>query len=604
MKIYSILTFVVTCLVAHACSEEGCLDLGGIDAVSLLQKSAKKSSSKELHSAYVEKAVHTKAADLVEDKTVLVKPSESIEDKAALAKLADPAATSQQIADGGIALPPTVTTFVNKFGKRWAWGDAFNNYSLIAGCILVVIYELCVNAGFRLDGFFDQETAGKWQYYSYGFYQYAVFGVCVPLSEPLSTALGFNPAWSGLLMTIMPAMEVPGIEIGRRLVMPFNQNFLVKWLCFGRLFMCASQGMWVIVLLTPSIVKDPSLCFWLLMLSRALLGLGSGMVNTPTTYMAVKWTSKERMKNMTSYATMAKRLGMSFGVITSSFTLEVFDMTAKDSTIEQMAALPVAFSMVTGLLMILIFDVSCTREQPPEKIEESSDSDKDKPKVEQIVVPTTEASLSRRASIVLNSIVYNFSGSMQRESIDLSAGMVFAGYGLSVTTIGYFIGLINFSAVVWIAGITEFMKKGGMLDPAHLMVYYSIACLFSGIFFFNVGGWVTFMIADCICFTATTAAIGISNGLATNAGIPDSHYSKDSFTAYRAQTTAGARFLAGPVARGAIYWTGRTGYGLVMAFFLCISYYNNWKTRDCFLDKSDGHSEEEAQMNGSKRGGI
>jgi len=482
----------------------------------------------------------------------------------------------------------------------------FNNFSMIFGAIFCVIYEFCISGGFKLEGLFDQEWAGKWQYYSYGFYQYAVFGVCVPLSEPLSTALGYNPAWSGLLMTIMPAMEVPGIEIGRRLVMPFEQNFLCRWLCFGRLWMAASQAMWVIVLLSPSMVSNAPLCFWMLMLSRALLGLGSGMVNTPTTYMGVKWTSKERMKNMTSYATMAKRLGMSFGVITSSFCLEVFNMTNKTATVYQMAALPVAFSMAMGVALIVIFDVSCCRSNPAEDadtLKSVADTLKEKPKVT-LVVPTTEASLARRASIVLNSIVFNFTGSMQRESIDLSSTMVFAGYGISVVGIGYLIAAINFSAVVWIAGFTEFMKKGTWLDPAHLIVYYNVACCISGIFFFNWGTWWTFFAADCVCFSMTTAAIGISNGLATNAGIPDSHYSKDSFTAYRAQTTAGARFLSGPVARGAIFWTGRTGYAIMFAFFLIISMYNNIATRTAFLDKSDGHSEEDAQMNGVKRDGI
>merc|ERR1719197_840672 len=148
--------------------------------------------------------------------------------------------------------------------------------------------------------------------------------------------------------------------------------------------------------MTPGMMNSPAMCFWLLMLSRALLGLGSGAVNTPTTYMAVKWTSKERMKNMTSYATMAKRLGMSFGVITSSFILQVFNMNAKDSTIEQMAALPVAFSMVFGIALILIFDVSCTRGQPPEAADAlKSVKDTDEAKENQaIVVPTTEASLA------------------------------------------------------------------------------------------------------------------------------------------------------------------------------------------------------------------
>merc|ERR1719197_1519055 len=153
------------------------------------------------------------------------------------------------------------------------------------------------------------------------------------------------------------------------------------------------------------------------------------------------------------------------------------------------------------------------------------------------------------------------------------------------------------------------MKKGGPLDPAHLIVYYNIACCISGIFFFNFGTWWMFFIADCICFCYTTAAIGISNGMATNAGIPDTHYSKDSFTAYRAQTTAGARFLSGPCARGAIYWTGRNGYGIMMAGFLAVSFYNNWMTRKCFLvkdpegEEKNGVSEEQAQMNGVKRVG-
>jgi len=514
-----------------------------------------------------------------------------------------PKETKQEQATGGLG---PVHAFVNKFASNWEWCLTFNNWSMIVGAVFCVIYEFCISGGYKLDGLFDQEWAGKWQYYSYGFYQYAVFGVCVPLSEPLSTALGYNPAWSGLLMTIMPAMEVPGIEIGRRLVMPFDQNFLCKWLCFGRMWMAASEGMWVIVLLSPSMVSNPSLCFWMLMLSRALLGLGSGMVNTPTTYMGVKWTSKERMKNMTSYATMAKRLGMSFGVITSSFCLEVFNMTNKTATVYQMAALPVAFSMCFGVALIIIFDVSCCRENPSEDadaLKSVADTLKEKPKVT-LVVPTTEASLSRRASIVLNSIIFNFTGSMQRESIDLSSTMVFADYGIGVVVIGYLIAAINFSAVVWIAFFTEFMKKGSWLDPAHLIVYYNVACCISGLFFFNWGTWWTFFAADCVCFSMTTAAIGISNGIATNAGIPDSHYSKDSFTAYRAQTTAGARFLSGPVARGAIYWTGRTGYAIMFAFFLVISFYNNWVTRSCFLDKSDGHSEEDAQMNGVKRDGI
>jgi len=518
-----------------------------------------------------------------------------------------PANAAQNAAeDGGIAVSAPTKKHITEFSGRWSWGLPFNNISLIGITIFLIIYEICVNSGFSLDGLFDQEWAGKWQYYSYGFYQYAVFGVCVPLSEPLSTALGYNPAWSGLLMTIMPAMEVPGIEVGRRLVMPFNQDFLCKWLVFGRLWMCAAQGMWVIILLSPSILVDPSLAFWLLMLSRALLGLGSGGVNTPTTYMAVRWTSKERMKNMTSYATMAKRLGMSFGVITSSLVMQVFDMTQNDSTVYQMAALPVAFSMLFGLVLIVIFDVSCTRGQPPEDTDDLktvSKDLKDKPK-EVITVQTTEESLGRRASIVLNSIIYNFSGSMQRESIDLSSTMIFATYGIDVVAIGYLIAAINFSPVAWIAVFTEFMKKGTWLDPAHLLVYYSYLCLFSGIFFFNFGPWWTFFIADCICFCMTTAAIGISNGIATNAGIPDTHYSKDSFTAYRAQTTAGARFLSGPVARGSVYFFGRNGYALQFLFWLFISQYNNVRTRQCFLEKDSttGYSEEDAQMNGVKRG--
>jgi len=265
----------------------------------------------------------------------------------------------------------------------------------------------------------------------------------------------------------------------------------------------------------------------------------------------------------------------------------------------------VAFSMVFGIILILIFDISCTRGQPPEEtdnLQSVSDSMKEKPKVAS-VVPTTEASLVRRSRIVLNSIVFNFTGSMQRESIDLSSTMVFASYGIGVVSIGYLIAAINFSAVVWIALFTEFTKKGAFLDPPYVLVYYAAACLICGVFFFNYGPWWMFFSADCVCFTMTTAGIGISNGIATNAGIPDTNYSKDSFTAYRAQTTAGARFLSGPVARGAIYWSGRNGYGCVMAFFLVISLYNNFVQRDCFLDKSDGISEEEAQMNGVKRSG-
>merc|ERR1719456_832237 len=130
---------------------------------------------------------------------------------------------------------------------------------------------------------------------------------------------------------------------------------------------------------------------------------------------------------------MAKRLGMSFGVLTSSWVLQVFNMSNNNSTIYQMAALPVAFSMVFGILLIIIFDISCTREQPVEdtdNLKSVASSLKEKPKVD-LVVPTTEASLARRASIVLN-----FTGSMQRESIDLSSTMVFAGYGIGVVAIG------------------------------------------------------------------------------------------------------------------------------------------------------------------------
>lgn len=645
VQAWRLLILALVCAQALECTDQSCL-VGNIEdediGLSLLQKGAKevvasKLDSKELEGQKTEVTATEKISEksaaklkqgVAEQKEAsnhtqeqvkeaaqvqeAAKVQEEIEDKAAAAPAAAgpeaPAQAAQNAnEDGGIAVSTPTKRNITEYMNKWGWGLPFNNISLILISVFLIVYEVCVNFGLRLDGLFDQETAGKWQYYSYGFYQYAVFGVCVPLSEPLSTALGYNPAWSGLLMTIMPAMEVPGIEIGRRLVMPFNQDFLCKWLVFGRLWMCASQAMWVIVLLTPSVLINPSLCFWLLMLSRALLGLGSGAVNTPTTYMAVKWTSKERMKNMTSYATMAKRLGMSFGVLTSSFVLEIFNMTAQDSTVYQMAALPVAFCMFFGLVLIVLFDISCCREQPPEDSDDLktvSKELKEAPK-QTIVVQTTEASLARRASIVLNSIIYNFSGSMQRESIDLSSTMIFAFYGIDVITIGYLIAAINFSPVAWIAIFTEFMKKGTWLDPAHLLVYYSYLCTISGIFFFNWGPWWTFFTADCVCFCMTTAAIGISNGIATNAGIPDTHFSKDSFTAYRAQTTAGARFLSGPVARGSVYFFGRNGYAVQFLFWLAISQYNNWRTRHCFLEKDadSGYSEEDAQANGVKRGG-
>jgi len=193
---------------------------------------------------------------------------------------------------------------------------------------------------------------------------------------------------------------------------------------------------------------------------------------------------------------------------------------------------------------------------------------------------------------------------MQRECIDLSASMIFAQYGIENVGVGYLIAMINFSPVVWIAVFTEFMRRGGWMDPAHLLVYYAWACLVSGIFFFNFGTWWMFFIADCVCFCMATAGVAIATGISTNAGIQDTHYSKNSFTAYRSQVTAGARLIAGPVARGSIFYFGRNGYAIQMAFWLIIFMYNNVTIRSCFLDKSDGYSEEDAQAKGVKRGGI
>ena len=78
--------------------------------------------------------------------------------------------------------------------------------------------------------------------------------------------------------------------------------------------------------------------------------------------------------------------------------------------------------------------------------------------------------------------------------------------------------------------------------------------------------WWMFLIADCVCCCMATAGVAIATGISTNAGVPDTHCSKDSFTACRGQVTALARLLTGPGARGSIYYCGQNGYATQMAF--------------------------------------
>jgi len=612
-KACHILVVAMSCAFALGQSEEGCAVDGTCGtvmeeqdgALSLLQagarvvKAARLTANSTSNSTSTAVAKHAAAPDTLEK----MRLQPHVSSKLAQALMLDDVAQALMDTNRDAWKPPrrfeperfesAAVRFVSKFTPgHYHWGYTELMWFGVATVIFLIIYEALISWGFHfgdayshLWSFLDESVsenhpgqiaAGQWQYYSYGFYQYAVFGVCVPLSEPLAAELGYNAAWSGLLMTIMPFMEVPGIEIGRRVAKsPWHQNYVSVFLLWSRMGMCFSQVMWVWALLSPSFRNSPQALWWTIFASRALLGTFSGMSNTPTTLMAVQWTQTKRgMTAMTSYATMAKRLGMSVGCGMSSLVLEVLNMKTTNSTLYQMAAMPVAACAVGGFLLNIGFTMTMTRKEPPASTIGVAAAKSQAGAAPGQVPVLTDHQEAKQKSIVLNGLIFNFTGSMVRESIDLASTMIFTSYGLGFGIIGYLIAAINFSSVIWIQLVTQHMKEGGWFDPRYLIVNYSIVCCICGLFFFHFGPWWLFLAADCICFTATTAGIGIANGVATNNGIPGTWYSKENFTAQRAQMTAAARFLAGPVSRGAVAWTGQTGYALIMFLFLGTSMYN------------------------------